>query len=223
VDGEDERTLLSAISLYKGAGVQVIQNLRNDVHCGRTGGGLGYCRLALHYKMLLQLFFDCLKAPNLIFLEEDLEVAPDFFMYFEAAAPLLKRDSSLWCVSAWNDHGQRGRASNSTALYRTDIMPGLGWMLSAEVGMELWPQWPAWYWDDWMREPHIRKGRQCIFPEIPRTHTFGEEGTSLGMFYKEHLKPMLLNKEEVPWLEMVSGGVGYGGAGDQGWPGFVPK
>lgn len=49
-----------------------------------------------------------------------LQVAPDFFSYFAATAPLLDEDSSLYCISAWNDHGQAGRASNATALYRTD-------------------------------------------------------------------------------------------------------
>lgn len=70
-------------------------------------------------------------------------MAPDFFSYFTMAAKLLDEDESLWCVSAWNDHGQAGRAANTTALYRTDIMPGLGWMLPARVGNELHKDWPV--------------------------------------------------------------------------------
>ena len=33
-------------------------------------------------------------------------LAPDFFSYFEALAPVLDRDPTLYCVSSWNDHGQ---------------------------------------------------------------------------------------------------------------------
>ena len=35
-----------------------------------------------------------------------MELAPDFFTYFEALAPLLDKDDMLMCVSSWNDHGQ---------------------------------------------------------------------------------------------------------------------
>lgn len=64
-------------------------------------------------------------------------MAPDFFGYFAATAPLLAQDHSIWCVSAWNDHGQVGRALNNTALYRTDILPGLGWMLRQEDALSV--------------------------------------------------------------------------------------
>ena len=37
---------------------------------------------------------------------DDLEVAPDFFSYFQATRPLLATDKKLWCVSAWNDNGK---------------------------------------------------------------------------------------------------------------------
>ena len=36
-----------------------------------------------------------------------MEVAPDFFSYMDAAAPLLLSDPSLLCVSAWNDNGKK--------------------------------------------------------------------------------------------------------------------
>lgn len=35
-----------------------------------------------------------------------MQLSPDFFSYFEAAAPILDADDSLMCVSSWNDHGQ---------------------------------------------------------------------------------------------------------------------
>ena len=33
--------------------------------------------------------------------------SPDFFHFFESTAVLLEADPSLWCVSSWNDNGQR--------------------------------------------------------------------------------------------------------------------
>jgi hypothetical protein len=116
--------------------------------------------------LLLRLFLDCFKAPGLIFLEEDLEIAPDFFTYFEATTPLMERDSSIYCVSAWNDHGQRGRVKDNRALYRTDIIPGLGWYINSKIGLELALKWPITNWDDWMRLPGVKNGRSCIFPEV---------------------------------------------------------
>jgi alpha-1,3-mannosyl-glycoprotein beta-1,2-N-acetylglucosaminyltransferase len=116
--------------------------------------------------LLLKLFLGCLRAPGILFLEDDLEIAPDFFPYFEATVPLMAKDNSIYCISAWNDHGQSGRIKDNTALYRTDVMPGLGWYLNAKIGMELAPKWPPTNWDDWMRLPAIKAGRSCIYPEV---------------------------------------------------------
>ena len=38
--------------------------------------------------------------------QDDMELAPDFFPYFEALAPVLDHDDRLLCISSWNDHGQ---------------------------------------------------------------------------------------------------------------------
>ncbi len=42
-----------------------------------------------------------------------MELAPDFFSYFEALHPLLDTDPSLMCISSWNDHGQVSTRSSS--------------------------------------------------------------------------------------------------------------
>jgi hypothetical protein len=205
IDGDHAPTTLVALALQHTAGVQVIRNQRSAAHCHPSNG---HCNLTMHYLMLAQLFFRCLDAPRLIFLEEDLEVAPDFLSYFQAAAHLLDADASLLCASAWHDHGQAGRASNATALYRTDVMPGLGWMLNAAVAHELLPGWAnaSRYggWDEYLRAPCVRRGRQCVFPEVSRSHTFGAVGNSGGMFYEAHLAGMLLNAEPTNWTKVVS-------------------
>jgi hypothetical protein len=163
----------------------------------------------MHYLMLLQLFFECLKSPRLIFVEADLEVAPDCYSYFQATVPLLQQGDSIFCISAWNGHGQRGRASNNTALMRTDIMPGLGWMLSADRARLVMPGWINSSthhdgWDEYLRNPCVRNGLQCVFPEMPRSHTFGKIGTHGSLFFDDHLGKMILNNQSVDWTKMVS-------------------
>ena len=66
-----------------------------------------------------------------------MELAPDFFGYFTATAPLLDADDSLLCASSWNDHGQAALVRDATRLLRTDFFPGLGWMLTARLWDEL--------------------------------------------------------------------------------------
>ena len=71
-----------------------------------------------------------------------MDVAPDFFAYFRRMSPLFDSDPSLYCVSAWNDNGQSAFVASSTAVYRTDCFPGLGWMWSRER----WNELHDWTW-----------------------------------------------------------------------------
>lgn len=164
----------------------------------------GYYKISRHYRWALNQVFKELSHSSVVVVEDDLEVAPDFFEYFQALLPLLKSDPSLWCVSAWNDNGRDGYVDPGKAdlLYRTDFFPGLGWMLLREVWEELEPKWPASFWDDWMRQPEQRRDRACIRPEISRTLTFGRQGVSLGQFYDKHLRYIKLNSESVPFTQL---------------------
>lgn len=161
----------------------------------------GYFKIARHYGWALNKTFNEMGFEQVIVVEDDLEISPDFFEYFAATLPILKADKSLWCVSAWNDNGKAGLINETSPelLYRTDFFPGLGWMLTKELWAELMVKWPRSYWDDWLREPAQRKDRSCIRPEISRTKTFGKVGVSNGMFYEKHLKYIVLNKKFVPF------------------------
>jgi alpha-1,3-mannosyl-glycoprotein beta-1,2-N-acetylglucosaminyltransferase len=147
------------------------KNLRRDV----SKGASAYVALAQHYKWALTTIFerkfgriDDPEFPNphrVIILEEDIRVAPDFFEYMKATAPILDNDSTLFAVSAFNDNGHQG-VSDPTRLLRSDFFPGLGWMLTSSLWEEVKVKWPDGYWDDWLRDPLQRKGRQVIRPEI---------------------------------------------------------
>ncbi|XP_059612919.1 alpha-1,3-mannosyl-glycoprotein 2-beta-N-acetylglucosaminyltransferase [Phlebotomus argentipes] len=163
----------------------------------------GYYKIARHYGWALNTVFSR-GYDFVIIVEDDLNVAPDFYEYFLATYPLLRNDSSLWCVSAWNDNGKEGLIDESAAqlLYRTDFFPGLGWMLSKELWAELSVKWPKAFWDDWIRHPEQRKERSCIRPEISRTRTFGKIGVSNGLFFEKHLKYIKLSENFVPFSKM---------------------
>ena len=60
---------------------------------------------------------------------------------------------------------------------------------------ELEPQWPgsdkSLNWDEWMRLDTIRKGRECIIPDISRTYHFGAKGLHINTkiqdtYFKKH-------------------------------------
>ncbi|NXI48481.1 MGAT1 acetylglucosaminyltransferase, partial [Galbula dea] len=164
----------------------------------------GYYKIARHYRWALSQVFHTFHHRAVIVVEDDLEVAPDFFEYFQAAFPLLLTDPSLWCISAWNDNGKEQMVDVNQAelLYRTDFFPGLGWLLLAELWEELEPKWPPAFWDDWMRQPEQRRDRSCIRPEVSRTMTFGRKGVSHGQFFDQYLKFIKLNDHFVPFTQL---------------------
>ncbi|NXW73804.1 MGAT1 acetylglucosaminyltransferase, partial [Hirundo rustica] len=164
----------------------------------------GYYRISRHYRWALGQVFRTFRYRAAIVVEDDLEVAPDFFEYFQAVLPLLRGDPSLWCASAWNDNGREALvdAGRAELLYRTDFFPGLGWLLLAELWDELEPKWPAAFWDDWMRQPEQRRGRSCVRPEVSRTMTFGRKGVSHGQFFDQYLKFIKLNDRFVPFTKL---------------------
>lgn len=177
-------------------GSQVV-HLKHLDNSGKTA----YHKIANHYGWLLNQIFEVMLYEQVILLEEDIEIAPDFFSYFGATLPLLHRDPTLFCVSAWNDNGHKEFVGDPTRLYRSDFFPGLGWMLTRSLWTELKSTWPPGYWDDYLREPPQRKERACIRPEVSRTFTFGESGgASSGQFYSQHLAKIKLNDQPVDWM-----------------------
>ncbi|ESQ53067.1 hypothetical protein EUTSA_v10025208mg [Eutrema salsugineum] len=154
----------------------------------RPGELIAYYKIARHYKWALDQLFYKYKFNRVIILEDDMEIAPDFFDYFEAAASLMDRDRTIMAASSWNDNGQKQFVHDPYALYRSDFFPGLGWMLKRTTWDELSPK---------LKENH--KGRQFVRPEVCRTYNFGEHGSSLGQFFSQYLEPIKLNDVKVDW------------------------
>jgi len=160
-----------------------------------------YYYISAHYKFGLSKIFDEIGYEKVIILEDDMEVSPDFFGYFEAVSKILDEDETLLCASAWNDNGERQFVKDPKQLWRSNFFPGLGWMMTKALWHEIGSRWPRAYWDDWLREPPQRKGRDCIHPEISRTYTFGEHGSSQGQFFEKYLKNIYLNDHFVDWSQ----------------------
>ncbi|KAJ3691357.1 hypothetical protein LUZ61_020521 [Rhynchospora tenuis] len=169
------------------------------VQTERPGEIIAYYKIARHYKWALDELFNKRNFNRVIILEDDMEIAPDFFEYFEATATLLDTDKTIMAVSSWNDNGQQQFVNDPEALYRSDFFPGLGWMLTKSTWEELSPKWPKAYWDDWVRLKEVHKDRQFIHPEVCRTYNFGEHGSSMGQFFQQYLQTIKLNDVQVNW------------------------
>ncbi|KAL6591273.1 hypothetical protein ACP70R_049776 [Stipagrostis hirtigluma subsp. patula] len=144
------------------------------VRTERPGELTAYYKIAKHYKWALDELFIKHNFARVIILEDDMEIAPDFFDYFEAAAKLLDNDKTIMAVSSWNDNGQKQFVYDPKALYRSDFFPGLGWMLTKSTWVELSPKWP-------------------------KAYNFGEHGSSMGQFFKQYLEPIKLNDVHIDW------------------------
>ena len=57
---------------------------------------------------------------------------------------------------------------DADAVYRTDVFPGLGWMITLEIWREIGGKWPLSYWDEWMRLPEVRLLLQPLSPPAHR-------------------------------------------------------
>ena len=93
-------------------------------------------------------------------------------------------------------------------LVRSDFFPGLGWMMPSHVwfGVESHPntglkgRWaPGGYWDDWLREPDVRLGRQVLRPEVSRTFHFGNIHGVSQTDVSASLNQIELDRVDVEW------------------------
>ena len=147
-------------------------------------------RISHHYKTSLTASFELFpRAEFALIFEEDLDVARDALVYFNQTLGLLKTDPSLYCISAWNDQGYEHSSKDEQLVYRIETMPGLGWLLSRRLyKSELEGQWPspdqAHDWDMWIRTKAIRKGRECLIPDVSRTFHFGATGTNINSYFQ---------------------------------------
>ena len=61
--------------------------------------------------------------------------------YFSQTFPILERDKSLYCVSAWNDLAPLHGSRNVDRVYRVESFMGYGWMLTRRYLDEILNKW----------------------------------------------------------------------------------
>ena len=174
----------------------------------------GATRIAKHYKYSLTAAFDHFPlAPAIIIVEDDLLFSPDFLDYFEQVAPILDVDATSFLVSAWSDNGYKGKVDDPYALRRTEFFPGLGWLLPRKLyKQELEDKWPSEHWDHWLRSYPINRGREIIYPQVPRTYHNGIRGTFMDTgTHNRYFRDIAYNQDKhITWKKHV--GVSLSGA-----------
>merc|ERR1711862_43890 len=76
----------------------------------------------------------------------------------------------------------KGLVSDEKRLFRTDYFTGLGWMIHSDTWKKIrkiWPANPTTGWDHWLRHGSGLRPRECVVPEVPRTHHFDTKGTNV--------------------------------------------
>lgn len=197
------------ILVSQGCGNEAVSTLLKDTYPKeavalkhyKNQGIPSYFAIAQHYGWALAQVFTMLNFEAVIIVEDDMEISVDFFEYFQALYPILRDDPSIYCISSWNDNGMTENVRDPKAIYRTDVFPGLGWMMTRDLWEEIGDKWPEKYWDEFMREPGIRNDRQCLYPEISRNKNIGERGTSERQFW-DKISRIQVNTEFVNFTSM---------------------
>ncbi|XP_045623267.1 protein O-linked-mannose beta-1,2-N-acetylglucosaminyltransferase 1 isoform X1 [Procambarus clarkii] len=118
-------------------------------------------------------------APAVIFLDEDVEVSPDFFSYMSQTLWLLLKDPSIYCINAYSATGFYGTAYDPRTIVRARVQVEWGYALTLTFIKEAIRMWPSktsevdtLFYDEWLYM-HVSNGRECVFPEVSRTLHFG--------------------------------------------------
>ena len=202
-DGQNSGVSAAIINFINRARDLKSLNVEHLVHTNQIRGN-GYEKLAQHFGWVLKNMFDHRGYDRVILLEDDMDIAVDFFDYFFTLSPLYDRDDTILAISAFNDNGFKSYVTNPKKIVRSDYFPGLGWMMNKRVWGDLGPKWPTGYWDDWLREPPQRMNRVTLRPESSRSFTFGRKGVSGGEFYDKFLGRIQLNDVQVQWNNQIS-------------------
>ena len=128
-------------------------------------------RIQLHYRFFLQALFESYHFNRVIVLEDDLELSPSLLHFFEATSPLLDRDETIACISAYNDNAVAD-TGDAKLLRRSSYFPNLALMFSLQSYNKLWKDQPLTRvtngWDHWLRVRAASLHMEGVFPVIPR-------------------------------------------------------
>lgn len=144
-----------------------------------TYGQKKFVSFAFYRKVYQYVYENYKDTEYVIFLEEDVEVAQDFFMYIKHVLPLLKKDKTLYCIAGFSDTGLLFLAYNESVLQRASVQVGWGYVVSMEFIEEALIEWSLAVvfheksvYDAFLYNM-VRGNRECILPAVSRTRHFG--------------------------------------------------
>eukprot|EP00494_Astrolonche_serrata_P025944 UN26205 len=144
--------------------------------------------IARHYGWALNNVFNE-NHSHVIVLEDDMIFSKDFLEIFVLGSELMYFDSTIFCVSSWNDYGHKQFNLDENLFFRTEYFPGLGWVINKDIWNELKDVWPHDAWDYWMRLDDVMDGRDCIAPEISRNRNIGKKGSTVNQqWFVKHVE-----------------------------------
>ncbi|XP_064102744.1 protein O-linked-mannose beta-1,2-N-acetylglucosaminyltransferase 1-like [Macrobrachium nipponense] len=160
--------------------------------------GDGNTKLFRYYKKVFQLIVGRFpKAQNVIIIDEDVEVSPDFFSFMSQTMWLLQQEPSLYCI---NGLGRpQGLAYNSSKVLRGEAQVSWGYAISiafVQEALNIWLQAPddlGSHYDFWLYV-HVAKGRECIFPEVSRSRHYGTGINTDGFITEKYFLSSPLEK-----------------------------
>ena len=157
-------------------------------------------KLFQYYRATYQYAADKHQAsPAAIYLDEDVEVSPDFFSVMSQMIPLLAIDPTLYCATAHAGGSSPQLYGNKDKLKRATSQVLWGYALTMMFINEALQKWPTnrkynVLYDMWLND-NVAAPRECVYPEVSRTKHFGAGMNTQGYDLERFFLSVDLTKE----------------------------
>lgn len=170
-----------------------------------------YLRIHNHYNFIFYQLFEIYHHSHVLFVEDDLTLSPTAFDFINQVVSLLDYDSSLICISLFNDNGfisiiilmtRLAESYNPVALHRSSLFPNLALLFNRNGYERIWKGVTFTYspsgWDHWLRSKAKELGYECVYPSLSRVyHNVYEVGTTTNKQMNNRISRIPFYKEMV--------------------------
>lgn len=126
-----------------------------------------------------------------IVLEEKTIPTGDLIDYSLQTETLLFFDTSLFCISYYNDNGYSEYVYSATQLYRSELFPTYGYMINRKNWGQINNYWPTdggSGWDHFIRTYIKEYNLECITPEFSRIYVVKEYDENKYDYYQDKVE-----------------------------------
>ena len=121
------------------------------------------------YKWMLRIALSFTKYTVII--EDDLQLGVDFVKYLKWGQRVMKKDNTIFSVSAWHDNSHVAVKPNKNVFLRADQFMGLGWLVaSSRLPLLESALTNCKTWDTCVHKAMKAKGLSSIFPQYARVY-----------------------------------------------------